>query len=75
MNNRQWLGKMCLADMLNVIINHSDQCVLSMFGAEKPYDKCGKVEGVIQGNNTPLCQICYNCACNWLNEKNNSKPS
>lgn len=70
MTNREWLGKMCLADMLNVIIQHSDQCVLSLFGKEVPANKCGRAKAVLTGSEIPLNNICYNCACNWLNEKN-----
>lgn len=75
MTNREWLGKMCLADMFNVIIKNSDQCILSMFGTEMPADKCGKVNAIITSDDIPVCQICYNCVCNWLNEKNISKRS
>ena len=70
MTNREWLGKMCLADMMNVIIQHSDQCILSMFGANVGVDQCGKAKAIITGSDLSLNDMCYKCACLWLNKKN-----
>lgn len=70
MTNRQWLGKMCLADMLNIIIQHSDQCVLSLFGCDTSANECGKLTALLGSENEiPLNDICYNCVCSWLNKK------
>lgn len=57
MTNREWLNRMCLADILNTIICNNDICVLNLF--DKDY-YCKK---------KPPKDRCYNCACNWLNKK------
>lgn len=70
MTNREWLGKMCYADMMNIIIRNSEQCVLSMFGTNVSEDQCGKAQAIINNSDVPLNEICYKCACFWLNKKN-----
>lgn len=70
MTNRQWLGKMCLADMMKIIIQNSDVCVLHLFEYDTGTNKCGKLAALLGNKNEiPLNDICYNCVCSWLNKK------
>lgn len=70
MTNREWLGKMCLADMMKIIIQNSDVCVLHLFGYNAGATECGKLTALLGNENEiPLNDICYNCVCSWLNKK------
>lgn len=75
--NRKWLGSMCLADMLNLLIQNNSKCVISMFGKRTEAGRCNWFMTELEDRGEPLNmhKVCYNCACHWLNEKNISKPS
>jgi hypothetical protein len=63
--NRKWLQGMALSDMLNLIIQHSDQCVLSVLGCPEDSERCNRV----WQEDKSINENCYNCVCSWLNEQ------
>lgn len=71
MTNREWLGKMCLVDMLNIIKNDG-RCVLSMLGQDIDAARCSRFIKVLKNHKEPINakDVCYDCMCNQLNEKN-----
>lgn len=77
MTNREWLGKMCLADMLNIIIKNDGRCVLSMLGQDIDAVRCSRFIKVLKNRGEPINakDVCYDCMRNWLNEKNILKRS
>ena len=69
MTNRKWISNMALIDFIKCIIQGSDQCFLSMLDAPVELSRCNKYyqEG------KKLDDVCYDCVCNWLNEKYKKK--
>ena len=62
--NYEWLNKMAMSDLLNLIITNSSQCFIELLGK----NGCGRCKQFYK-EGMDLDDMCRECMYHWLNEK------
>ena len=64
LTNGEWINNMALIDFLTLINQNSVPCVLSLLNVSDCDLRCKE----FSDEEKDVDDVCYNCACKWLNE-------